>query len=124
MPGTLLITDDAAIIREIIKDTAAEAGWQVLGEATNGQEAIDRYSELRPDVMTLDLVMPGFDGLHALAGVRQLDPAARVVVISALDQKKILKDAFKLGATDFLVKPFDRGALVATLEKVLGPSEA
>ena len=119
MPGTLLITDDALIIRAMIKDTATAAGWQVLGEATNGNEAIEQYKRLRPDAVTLDLVMPEFDGLHALRGILELDPQARVVVVSALEQKNILMDAFKLGAADFIVKPFDKKALIATLEKVI-----
>jgi len=119
MPGTLLITDDALIIRAMIKDTATAAGWQVLGEATNGNEAIEQYKRLRPDAVTLDLVMPEFDGLHALRGILALDPQARVVVVSALEQKNVLMDAFKIGASDFIVKPFDRKALVATLEKLV-----
>lgn len=124
MPGTLLVTDDALIIREMIKDTAAAAGWTIVGEATNGQEAIERYRELRPDAMTLDMVMPGFDGLHAIDGIRSFDPAAKIVVVSALDQKEVLQSAFRRGASDFLIKPFDRGVLVATLEQVVGATAA
>lgn len=120
MPGKLLVTDDAVIIREMIKDTAMAAGWTIVGEARNGQEAIERYRELRPDAMTLDMVMPDFDGLHALRGIRELDPTAKIVVVSALDQKETLKTAFKLGASDFMIKPFNRKLLVETLEKVLG----
>ena len=77
MARTLLVTDDALIIRQIIKDMAASAGWEVVGEATNGQEAIDRYRELRPDAVTLDLVMPEHDGLHALHGIMEFDPQAK-----------------------------------------------
>ncbi len=116
MTRTLLVTDDALIIREMIKDLAAQAGWTIVGEASNGQEAIQRYAELRPDAVTLDLVMPEHDGLHALHGIMQINPNAKVVVISALEQKSILKDAFKAGAADFLVKPFNRQALLGTLE--------
>ncbi len=116
MTRTLLITDDALIIREMIKDLAREAGWTVVGEACNGQQAIQRYAELRPDVVTLDLVMPEYDGLHALRGIMQIDARAKVVVVSALEQKTILKDAFKAGAADFLVKPFNRQTLLGTLE--------
>ena len=119
MAKTLLITDDALIIREIIKDIATEAGWEIVGEAVNGQEAIDRYLALRPDAMTLDLVMPEFDGLHALRGIMALEPDAKVLVVSALDQAHILKTAFRLGAADFVVKPFDRQVLVDTLEQIV-----
>ena len=120
MGKRLLVTDDAIIIREMIKDTATRAGWQIVGEACNGQQAADRFRELQPDAMTLDLVMPEFDGLHALREILRQDPSAKVVVVSALDQKTILKEAFKLGAADFVVKPFDQSQLVSTLNRVAG----
>ena len=119
MSRTLLVVDDAAIIRAMLSDTASEAGWTVVGEACNGQEAIDRYAELRPDAVTLDLVMPEFDGRHALEGILKIDADAKVIVVSALNQKEILKQAFKLGAMDFVVKPFDKRTLVATLDNLL-----
>ncbi len=77
MPRRLLVADDALIIRQIIKDMATAAGWEVVGEASNGQEAIDRYRELHPDAVTLDLVMPEHDGLHALHGIMEFDPAGQ-----------------------------------------------
>jgi two-component system chemotaxis response regulator CheY len=118
MARTLLITDDAMIIRQIIKDMATSAGWEVVGEAANGQEAIDRYRELRPDAVTLDLVMPEHDGLHALTGIMEFDPQAKVLVVSALEQRGVLKNAFKAGAADFVSKPFDKQSLQATLEQL------
>ena len=119
MSRTLLVTDDAIIIREIIKDAAMAAGWEIAGEAANGQEAIDLFAELRPDACTLDLVMPEYGGLHALRGIMKLDPDARVVVVSALEQKNVLKEAFRAGAADFIVKPFDRANLLATLDQLV-----
>src|SRR5882724_4775578 len=116
MTKRLLITDDAVIMRTIIGDTAREAGWEVVGEAKNGAEAIEKYKQLRPDVVTLDLVMPEFDGLHALRGILAFDPEAVVLVVSALDQKSVLQNAFRHGATDFLVKPFDKPQLISALE--------
>lgn len=116
MSKRLLVTDDATIMREIIKDTAREAGWEIVGEAQHGAEAIEKYKELKPDVATLDLVMPQYDGLHALRGILDYDPDATVIVISALDQKTVLQSAFRSGATDFLVKPFDKSQLISTLE--------
>jgi len=119
MVRTLLVADDALIIREIIKDMAAQAGWKVVGEAANGQEAIDRYRELHPDAVTLDMVMPEHDGLYALHGIMEFDPNAKVLVVSALEQRGVLKEAFKAGATDFVAKPFDKKNLQTTLEQLV-----
>ena len=117
MAKTLLVTDDAAIIREKIKEAARSAGWEIAGEARNGKEAVERYAEFRPTAMTVDLVMPEYDGIYALREILALDPNAKVIVVSALGQKNVLKDAFKLGAADFVVKPFDKHALTNTLEQ-------
>ena len=124
MARTLLVTDDALIIRQLIKDMAASAGWEVVGEASNGQEAIDRYRELRPDAVTLDLVMPEHDGLHALHGIMEFDPRAKVLVVSALEQRGVLKDAFKAGAADFVSKPFDKQSLQDTLQHLFPESSS
>ena len=109
MSKTLLVADDALIIRQIIKDMATSAGWTVVGEAANGQEAIERYRQLRPDAVTLDLIMPEHDGLYALHGIMEFDPQAKVLLVSALEQRGVLKDAFKAGAADFVVKAFRQG---------------
>ena len=119
MSKTLVVIDDAVIIREMIKDAVGSAGWTVVGEAANGQEGIDRYEQFRPTAVTLDLVMPQYDGLHALRGIRALDPTAQVLVVSALDQTAVLKDAFKMGAADFILKPFDPQQLVDSLERLV-----
>ena len=119
MPRTLLVADDALIIRQIIKDMATNAGWTVVGEAGNGQEAIDQYRQLRPDAVTLDLVMPEHDGLYALHGIMEFDPQAKVLLVSALEQRGVLKDAFKAGAADFVSKPFDKKNLQTTLAQLL-----
>lgn len=119
MPRKLLIADDAMIIREMIKDTVASTDWQVVGEAQNGQQAVEKYAQLRPDAVTLDLVMPEYDGLHGLKAIRNLDPQAKVLIVSALDQRQILKEALQLGASDFIVKPFDRDNLLKTLDTMV-----
>jgi two-component system chemotaxis response regulator CheY len=123
MTRTLLVADDALIIRQIIKDLATSAGWTVVGEASNGQEAVERYEQLRPDAVTLDLVMPETDGLFALHGIMSLDPEAKVLLVSALEQRGVLKDAFKAGAADFVSKPFDKGSLQSTLAQLV-PDES
>ena len=123
MAKTLLIADDNSVMRQIIRSTVSAKGWQVVGEATNGQQAIDSYVELKPDAVTMDLVMPGHDGLHGLAGIIRHDPAARVLIVSALDQTDVLKQAFHAGATDFIVKPFDRKGLIDVLDRMVGKVE-
>jgi len=119
MPNRLLVVDDAAIIRAMISDAAEEAGWEVVGQGKNGKEGADLHQKLSPDVTTLDLVMPEYDGLYALRTILANDPEALVVVVSALDQKNVLEEAFKLGAADFLVKPFDKGQLIETLNQLV-----
>lgn len=123
MTRTLLVADDALIIRQIIKDLATTAGWTVVGEASNGKEAVEQYEQLRPDAVTLDLVMPEHDGLYALHGIMSLDPQAKVLLVSALEQRGVLKDAFKAGAADFVSKPFDKGSLQSTLAQLV-PDES
>jgi len=113
---TLLVADDALIIREMIKDIAIQAGWEIVGEAENGKEAVEKFEELHPDAVTLDVVMPEFDGIYAVRHIMEKHPDARIVMVSAVDQKSVLTDAFELGVSDFLVKPFDQKVLVKTLE--------
>jgi two-component system chemotaxis response regulator CheY len=119
MSRRLLVTDDAVIIREMIKDAATAAGWTIAGEAGDGIEAVECYRDLRPDAVTLDLVMPRRSGIETLREILAVDPSARVVVVSALEQKSILRQAFQIGAADFLVKPFDRQTLVQTLDALV-----
>ena len=123
MSKRLLVTDDALIIREIIKDAAQSAGWEIAGEASNGQMAVEMYEALRPDACTIDLVMPEYDGLHGLRGIMALNPEAKVVVVSALDQKSVLKETFRLGVSDFIVKPFDKASLIDTLEQLVADAD-
>lgn len=118
----LLVVDDAMFMRKLIRDVAGEAGWEVAGEAQNGEEAVNLYSSLRPDLVTMDLVMPIMDGLEALRRIRAVDPEAKVVVVTALDQKKALMDSIRDGAIDFIVKPFDRDRVLGVLHKVGGSS--
>ena len=113
----LLVVDDAAIMRAIIKDLAAQAGWDIAGEAASGAECVARYRELRPDLVTLDIVMPEMDGVEALRELRREDPPARVVMVTAIDQKAKLAECIQLGAADFVVKPFDRQRLRALFER-------
>ncbi len=119
MAKRLLIVDDALIMRKRIKDIAERAGWEVAGEATNGEEAIELYRKESPDLVTLDIVMPKMDGVTALKHVLAADPRARVVMISAVDQKEKLSECIGTGAVDFIVKPFDTARLKRFFEKYL-----
>jgi len=119
MSKRLLIVDDALIMRKRIKDIAERAGWEVAGEATNGEEAVELYRKESPDLVTLDIVMPKMDGVTALKRVLAADPQARVVMISAVDQKEKLSECIGSGAVDFIVKPFDNARLRRFFEKYL-----
>jgi two-component system chemotaxis response regulator CheY len=114
----LLIVDDAMFMRKLIRGVAIEAGWEVAGEAANGEEATALYAQLKPDLVTMDLVMPVMGGLEALRQIRTLDPQAKVVVVTALDQKQALMDSIRDGAIDFIVKPFERERVKNLLSKL------
>jgi two-component system chemotaxis response regulator CheY len=118
MAKRLLIIDDALIVRELIKDASRGEGWEVVGEANNGQEAVEAFRQCRPDVTTLDLVMPEASGLEALAAIREEDPEAKVLIVSAIAQPEVLEEALRLGASDFIVKPFQERALLGALNKL------
>ncbi len=107
----LLIVDDALIMRMKIRQLAEEAGWEVVGEAGNGSLALEMYQQEMPDLVTMDMVMPGMDGLAALKAIREVHPEAQVVMVSAVDQKQKLADCIASGAMDFIVKPFDEARL-------------
>jgi len=114
----LLVVDDALFMRKLICGVAAEAGWQVAGEATNGEQAVALYEQLKPDLVTMDLVMPVMGGLEALRKIRELDSQAQIVVVTALDQKQALMDSIRDGALDFIVKPFERERVLNLLHKL------
>ena len=111
----ILVVDDAVFMRKMVKDAVSAAGHEVVGEAGNGIEAIARFRELGPDVTTLDITMPEKDGLAALADIIGSYPSARVVMCSALGQETKVVQALKLGAKDFVVKPFEADRVVAAV---------
>ena len=119
MSKRLLVVDDALIIREMIKNAATAVGWEIVGEGSDGAQAVELYERLRPDVMTLDLVMPKYDGMYALRNILSKHPDAKIVVVSALEQRTVLTESFKLGAADFVVKPFQKQALLDTLAQLV-----
>lgn len=117
MARRLLIVDDALFMRMMIRDAAVSAGWEVVGEAANGEEGFEKFKQTLPDLVTLDLVMPVQGGIDTLKRILALKPDARVVVVSALDQKEVLVESIRHGAADFIVKPFEKERIHSILEQ-------
>ena len=115
----VLVVDDAAFMRKMVSDALVKGGHEVVGEAGNGNEAVARYQELRPEVTTLDITMPDKDGLTALQEIMALDPGARVVMCSALGQESKVLESIKIGAKDFVVKPFQPDRVLGAVDKAL-----
>ena len=118
MPS-VLIADDAAFMRMMLKNVLTEAGYEVVGEAENGAVAVSRYRELRPDLTTMDITMPEMDGLAALKEIRAGDPSARVVMCSAMGQQSMVIESIQAGARDFIVKPFQPDRVLEAVQKAL-----
>lgn len=116
----ILIVDDAAFMRMMLKDILTKNGYDVCGEASNGVEALDRYKELKPDLVTIDITMPEKDGISALKDIRAYDSKAKCIMCSAMGQQAMVIDAIQSGASDFIVKPFQADRVLDSLKKVLG----
>lgn len=115
----ILIADDASFMRQMIRDIIEPEGYEVVGEAADGVEVIDQFLDLRPDLVMMDIVMPKRSGIDAVKAIKVEDPAATVVMCSALGQEMLVMEAIDAGAKDFIVKPFKPDAVLATLGKVL-----
>ena len=118
--ASILIVDDAAFMRMMIKDILSKNNYQIAGEAANGIEAIERYKELKPDLVTMDITMPEKDGIEALKEIKKIDPNAKVIMCSAMGQQSMVIDAIQSGAKDFIVKPFQADRVLEAIKKVLG----
>jgi len=119
MPHTILLVDDAAFMRMMLKDILVNNGYQVIGEAENGAVAIDKYMELKPDITIMDITMPEMDGLQAVKEIRKRDPQARIVMCSAMGQQAMVIEAIQSGAKDFVVKPFQADRVLEAVAKAL-----
>jgi two-component system chemotaxis response regulator CheY len=119
MSKRVLVVDDAVFMRNVIKDIFTAAGFQVIGEASNGVEAVERYQELKPDLITMDIVMPFRSGIEATREIIKQDPNAVVLMCSALGQESLVMEAIEAGAMDFVVKPFRAEDVLAVVNKVL-----
>lgn len=114
----ILIVDDAAFMRMMVKDILVKGGHEIAGEAENGKMAIEKYKELKPDIVTLDITMPEVDGLEALKTIKQIDPTANVIMCSAMGQQSMVLEAIQSGARDFIVKPFQPDKVLESVSKI------
>ena len=120
MPKRVLIVDDAVFMRNMIRDIFTSGGFQVVGEAANGLEAVEKFRELRPDLTTMDIVMPFKSGIEATREIIKSDAKAVIVMCSALGQESLVMEAIEAGASDFIVKPFKSEDVLSVVRKVLG----
>ncbi|TDF93815.1 response regulator [Paenibacillus piri] len=116
----VMVVDDAAFMRMMLKSMLTEEGHEVVAEAVNGVEAVAAYLSTKPDFVTMDITMPEMDGVEAVKEIRRLDPAARIIMCSAMGQKAMVVDAITAGAKDFIVKPFQKDRVIESVNKVLG----
>ena len=119
MGNRVLVVDDAAFMRMMIKDILRRGGYQVVGEAEDGVKAIEKYRELKPDLVTMDITMPDMDGITAVKEIRAIDPNALIIMCSAMGQQAMVIDAIQAGAKDFIVKPFQPDRVLEAIRKVL-----
>ena len=116
----ILLVDDAAFMRKVIKDTLSKAGYTDLHEAVDGADAVEKYNSLNPDLVLMDITMPNMDGLEALKAIRAADGNANVVMCSAMGQETMVIDAIRSGAKDFIVKPFKPERVLKTVTSIVG----
>lgn len=116
----VLIVDDAAFMRMMIKDILEKNGFEITGEASNGLKAVELYKKERPDVVTMDITMPDMDGIEAVKAIKEFDPTAKVIMCSAMGQQTMVMDAIKAGAKDFIVKPFQADRVLEAIRKAIG----
>jgi two-component system, chemotaxis family, chemotaxis protein CheY len=121
MPGRVLIVDDALFMRNMLADIFTSAGWQVVAEAENGEQAVALHRQHQPDLTTMDIVMPLMGGIEALTKILRESPQACIVVCSALGQKQLIMEAISAGAKDFIVKPFQVEQVLEVAERVITP---
>ena len=119
MGNRVLVVDDVVFMRMMIKDILRKGGYEVVGEAEDGAKAIEKYRELKPDLVTMDITMPDMDGITAVKEIRKIDPNALIIMCSAMGQQAMVIDAIQAGAKDFVVKPFQPDRVLEAIRKVL-----
>lgn len=120
MSNRILVVDDAAFMRMMIRDILSKNGFEVCGEANDGVQAIEKFKDLKPDLVTMDITMPEMDGINALKEIKKLEPNAKVIMCSAMGQQAMVIDAIQAGAKDFIVKPFQADRVIEAIKKTLG----
>ncbi len=120
MAKKILLVDDAAFMRKMIKDTLTKNGYTEVFEAVDGADAVEKFGEIAPDLVVMDITMPNMDGLEALKAIRAKDGSANVVMCSAMGQESMVMDAVRSGAKDFIVKPFKPDRVLKTVTSILG----
>jgi len=120
MAKRVLIVDDAAFMRMMIKDILSKNGYEVAGEADNGLKAVEKYKELTPDLVLMDITMPEMNGIEAVKNIKAIDPGAKIVMCSAMGQQAMVIESIQAGARDFIVKPFQVDRVLEAVRKVLG----
>ena len=120
MAKKILLVDDAAFMRKMIKDTLSKNGYTDLYEAVDGADAVEKFGEINPDLVIMDITMPNMDGLEALKAIRGKNKDANVVMCSAMGQETMVMDAVRSGAKDFIVKPFKADRVLKTVNSILG----
>ena len=120
MAKNILICDDAAFMRMMIKDILTKNGYNIAGEAENGAKAVEKYAELKPDLVLMDITMPEMDGIEALKKIKASDPGASVFMCSAMGQQAMVIESIQSGAKDFIVKPFQADRVIEAVQKVVG----
>ncbi len=120
MAKNILICDDAAFMRMMIKDILSKNGYNVAGEAENGLKAVEKYKEVSPDLVLMDITMPEMDGIQALKEIKKADAGAKVIMCSAMGQQAMVIESIQAGAKDFIVKPFQADRVLEAVKKVVG----
>ena len=120
MAKNILICDDAAFMRMMIKDILTKNGYNIAGEAENGAKAVEKYNELKPDLVLMDITMPEMDGIETLKKIKETDPGASVIMCSAMGQQAMVIESIQSGAKDFIVKPFQADRVLEAVQKVVG----
>ena len=119
MSHSVLVCDDAIFMRTMISDILSQAGYEVVGEAETGTQAVERFKELNPDLVTMDIVMPGMGGIDAVREILKIAPSARILMCSAMGQQALVIEAIQAGAKDFVVKPFQPSRVLEAVQRVL-----